>query len=247
MMRVAVLLAGLWLVSAKDVGKCSINGARAVDDLLDSATYIWASVQRCQKPKAGGSGNQVLCAMDVSAAIESVNAMVNVILKAVEDCEGLEGENDKCGMAVGVLTKSFAGLAAASAGVKAKCVDKLTFLVTTPGQLSNKNGALGSAAQEASFGQCLVDVKDTVKSLFKTTKRILTIPKNCDGDTEDCAHNGLKLVAASRRWASTWREQLGGAVLTPLPTKDSGKVVSAPNRWTSLSVTSPTSAGQVWA
>merc|ERR1711881_646946 len=94
-------------------------------------------------------------------------------------------------------------------GVKAKCVDKLTFLVTTPGQLDNKNGALGSAAQEASFGQCLVDVKDTVKSLFKTTKRILTIPKNCDGDDQaDCAHNGLKLVAA----LSSMGQYLAGAI-----------------------------------
>merc|ERR1712139_530700 len=125
------------------------------------------------------------------------------------DCEGLQGENEKCGLAVGVLTRSFAGLAAASAGVKAKCVDKLTFLVTAPGEIDNKNGALGSAAQEASFGQCLVDVKDTVKSLFKTTKRILTIPKNCDGDDQaDCAHNGLKLVAA----LSSMGQYLAGAI-----------------------------------
>merc|ERR1711896_9963 len=149
------------------------------------------------------------CAMDVPAAIESVNAMVNVIFKAVEDCEGLQGENDKCGLAVGVLTRSFAGLAAASAGVKAKCVDHAVFLVTQPGLLDNKNGALGSAAQEASFGQCLVDAKDTVKSLFKTTKRILTIPKNCDGDDQaDCAHNGLKLVAA----LSGMGQYLAGAI-----------------------------------
>merc|ERR1719482_1983000 len=155
MMRLAVLLvAALSLASAKDTGDCGINGARAVDDLLDSATYIWASVQRCQKPKVGGSGNQVLCAMDVSAAIESVNAMVNVILKAVEDCEGLEGENDKCGMAVGVLTKAFAGLSGSSAGVAAKCAMGKTFLVTNP-TINQGTSALASAAQMASFGQCL--------------------------------------------------------------------------------------------
>merc|ERR1712070_444624 len=143
-----------------------------------------------------GSGNQVLCAMDVSAAIESTNAMVNVILKAVEDCGGLEGEEPKCGMAVGVLTKSFAGLAAGSAGVKAKCVDHLTFLVQKPG-VNDDSHALNSAAQTASFGQCLVDVKDTVKSLFKATKRLLTVKENCDGEHErHCAHNALKIVAS---------------------------------------------------
>merc|ERR1712093_703198 len=57
--------------------------------------------------------------------------------------------------------------------------------------------ALNSAAQTASFGQCLVDVKDIVKSLFKATKRILTVKENCDGEHErHCAHNALKIVAA---------------------------------------------------
>jgi len=134
--------------------------------------------------------------MDVAAAIESCNAMVNVILKAVEHCQGLEGEEPKCGMAVGVLTKSFAGLAAGSAGVKAKCVDHLTFLVQQPGVNAGTN-ALNSAAQTASFGQCLVDVKDIVKSLFKATKRTLTVKDNCDCDhPRHCAHNALKIVAA---------------------------------------------------
>merc|ERR1712159_5183 len=43
---------------------------------------------------------------------------------------------------------------------------------------------------------------------FKTTKRILTIPKNRDGDTEDCAHNGLKLTAA----LSSMGQYLAGAI-----------------------------------
>merc|ERR1719473_2645935 len=99
-MRSVILLAGLSLASAQAAtADCAINGARAVDDLLDSATYIWASVQRCQKPGAAAPnnhGNQILCAMDVSSAIEAVNVMVNVILKGVEKCGDLEGK--KCEM-----------------------------------------------------------------------------------------------------------------------------------------------------
>merc|ERR1719158_1191889 len=106
--------------------------------------------------------------MDVSAAIEAVNAMLNVILKAVENCGGFEGQHEKCGLAVGVLTRSFAGLAAASAGVTAKCQFKLDFLVTKPG-VNDGTSTLASAARTASFGKCLVDVKDTTKSLFKAT------------------------------------------------------------------------------
>merc|ERR1719174_1412440 len=102
MMRSFVLLAGLCLAGAADTSECALNGARAVDDLLDSATYIWASVQRCQKPGTGNKkGNQVLCSLDVSSAIEATNAMVNVILKAVEKCGGLEDGNSKCHLQIG--------------------------------------------------------------------------------------------------------------------------------------------------
>merc|ERR1712072_1319415 len=69
-------------------------------------------------------------------------------------------------------------------------------MVTKPG-VNDGTGTLASAGQTASFGQCLVDVKDTVKSLFKATKRILTVKENCDGEHErHCAHNALKIVAA---------------------------------------------------
>merc|ERR1712070_376413 len=41
------------------------------------------------------------------------------------------------------------------------------------------------------------DVKDTVKSLFKATKRLLTVKENCDGEhARHCAHNALKIVAS---------------------------------------------------
>merc|ERR1719230_1476196 len=152
----AVLFAGLVIAGSAGHTECALNGARAVDDLLDSATYIWASVQRCKTPGPTSHGNQILCSMDVASAIEAVNAMVNVILKGVEQCGNLEGEHEKCGLAVGVLTKTFAGVAASSSGVTAKCPNALngnkglTFLITKPG-VATGTSALASAAQQASF------------------------------------------------------------------------------------------------
>merc|ERR1712139_384317 len=50
---------------------------------------------------------------------------------------------------------------------------------------------------------------DTVKSLFKATKRILTVTDNCDGEHKrDCAHNALKIVAAF----SSMGQYLAGAI-----------------------------------
>jgi hypothetical protein len=214
-MRASVFFASVCLAAAgHDTADCALNGARAVDDLLDSATYIWASVKRCEKPPPNGKGNAILCSLDVSSAIESVNAMVNVILKGVEKCGHLEAENHKCGLAVGVLTKAFAGLAASSSGVTAKCPNKLngghglTYLVQPPG-VNTGTSALASAAQQASFAQCLVDVKDLTKSLFKATKRIITVKENCDGEhPRHCEHNGLKIVASF----AAMGEYLAGAV-----------------------------------
>jgi hypothetical protein len=135
--------------------------------------------------------------------------MVNVILKAVDKCGKLEGENTKCGLQIGVLTKAFAGLAASSSGVAAKCTAGTPgFLVQQPNILAGQS-ALASAAQQASFAQCLVDVKDVTKSLFKATKRIIDVKENCDGEhPRHCAHNSLKIVAAF----AAMGEYLAGAI-----------------------------------
>merc|ERR1719379_1190501 len=110
-----VALAGFYSAEASEAS-CALNGARAVDDMLDSAVYIMASLARCDK---ANGGDDIRCALDISTAIESVNGMVNVILKAVNACGEINTSNKKCGLAVGVLTESWAGLSSASAGIVA--------------------------------------------------------------------------------------------------------------------------------
>jgi hypothetical protein len=207
MMRCLVLLSAVSLVQAE---YCALDGARAVDDLLDGATYIWASVNRCNNTAGNTQANTILCTLDVSAAIESVNAMVNVILKAVQKCGHLESESAQCGLAVGVLTRSFAGLAAASSGIAARCPNKHlnNNTVSTPTvyglPVYDQQTALASAsgvanadkATPATFAQCLVDIKDLTKSLFKAIKRIMTIQDSCEDGNRHCAHNTLKLIAS---------------------------------------------------
>jgi len=185
---------------------CGLNGARAVDDLLDSAMFIWAAVERCQEPVPGGSGNVILCSLDVSSAIESVNAMMNVVLKAIRKCGHLEGYHPKCGLAVGVLTKSFAGLAAASSGIVAKCPNALNHFKPLEGvsvkPLPTEHGHLGDASSIASnatganIGKCFVDIKDIAKSVFKATKRIMTLRESCPVFSRHCTHNAIKIAAS---------------------------------------------------
>merc|ERR1719460_697380 len=201
---VLVLLSAVSLVQAE---YCALDGARAVDDMLDAATYIWASTQRCNTTTGNTQSDTTLCTLDISAAIESVNGMVNVILKAVQKCGHLESESAQCGLAVGVLTRSFAGLTAAGSGMAAKCPfgarkpkAPLVFGVPVYDQQTALQSATGvvnaDKATPASFGQCLVDIKDLTKSLFKATKRMMTMQDSCADGNEHCTHNTLKLIAS---------------------------------------------------
>merc|ERR1719487_2903561 len=182
-----------------------------------------ASIVRCDKSN-GAEADAIRCSLDISSAIESVNGMVNVILKAVDACDKLKTENHKCGLAVGVLTEGYAGLAAASSGIVAKCPNKLNgfhsletvgqamanagasaghannwghgnAIATLPGQAAG-NSNFVNLQGGASLGQCIVNVKNTMKSLFKAIARIMTIKHNCkDPNSKDCAHNELKIMS----------------------------------------------------
>jgi len=220
-MRALVLLTGLFLASGADTVTCALDGAEAVDEMLDSAVYIMASMTRCGK-KASNT-NDVACAMDVSAAIESVNGMINVIMKAIGKCGALKDDHFKCGLAVGVLTRSFAGLASASAGIVAKCPigNKLGGGNVKTVAEANEDAARygGDKAKPlgintinpmpAGMGECVINVKDTVKALFKAIKRIMTLKDNCeDTASEHCAHNTIKVVSSF----SALGEYLAGAI-----------------------------------
>merc|ERR1719253_1494536 len=59
------------------------------------------------------------------------------------------------------------------------------------------------------FGHCIVDIKGSMKSIFKAIKRIMTVRENCDdGSSKHCYHNSLKVVAA----LASVGEYLAGAV-----------------------------------
>merc|ERR1719440_1823185 len=61
--------------------------------------------------------------MDVASAAESTNRMVNVIMRAVDECG--QSTAAPCGEAASKLTAHFAGIAAASGGVVQECKNPL--------------------------------------------------------------------------------------------------------------------------
>jgi len=188
-MRALIVLGGLFLASGDSSSEltCALEGSGAVDELLDSAIYMWAATKRCAE-----TGEGVRCEVNIASAVESVNGMVNVIVKALESCGHLKSAKIECGQSVGRLTESIAGLSAASGGVVATCPNKLE-----PRYISTVRGSLAEADQygHEEFGACMVDVKATMKSLFHAIKRLMTLEEHCeDPHSEKCTHNVLKVV-----------------------------------------------------
>lgn len=188
MMRSVVFLV-LASQAAAQVGspQCSINAARAVDEMMDSIVYIWASVQRCSKP---GQQQVINCEIDVSSSAQSVNAMVNVLIQALKDCDGIQ--TNECGAAAGYLTQAAAGLAAAGGGVIDKCHAANTYA----------NGRFQVAL-------CIVNVKDSTRSLLRAVQHIIEAQKDCPaGGDEVCAVDSMHIMSAFGGMA----QYLSGAV-----------------------------------
>merc|ERR1719281_824237 len=86
------------------------------------------------------------------------------------------------------------GQAMVNAGASAGAINNAyhgNTLATLPGNPNFVNLQGGAA-----LGQCIVNVKNTMKSLFKAIARIMTIKHNCkDPESRDCAHNQLKIMS----------------------------------------------------
>jgi len=178
-MRTFVFLSLLALGAAdsriSQQGDCLVDGAEAVSDLMDSAMFVWASIARC-----GHAGEEVKCEINIASAIQSVNSMINVILKATDKCGAIHTHHPKCGIAASLLTQEMAGLASSSGGIIQKCFQ-------APAHGNN------FAHQEPAM--CVVNIKNTAKSLFKTIKAFMALKDNCkEQGSRACASNALRIV-----------------------------------------------------
>jgi len=160
-------------LSTKETASCVVDGGAALDELMDASIYIWAADKRC----ASGA---VQCTIDVSSAVESVLAMIKIVLKVADKCGDLHGT--KCGTDAVNLAHAVAGITASSAELTTKC----PHAVAAPASWHHAGPAM-----------CVVDLKDTFRSLFKAIKGFMHIKKDCkDGSSKKCTSTSLKIVSA---------------------------------------------------
>jgi len=166
---------------------CALDGASAVSDLTDAAVYLWAATQRCSVSSGVGNPLAPRCEVDIAAAMQAVNNMIMVIVKAAKDCGSFEAANYECGQAVGKLTGASAGLSAGIGGMTHSCV---------PGLPSSGPVGLGVADSTATLiGQCVTDAKNSVGNLFKASNSLASVTPNCEAGGPECARNALSVVS----------------------------------------------------
>jgi len=179
MLRNLLCLSALTLGAAKVDGTCFLNSADAVSDALDASVYIWAAYKRC-----GNAGHNIQCEIDIASAVQSVNAMANVIMKVVNKCKPLQEHNQVCGMKIGKLTSALAELTASSGRIAQNCPGLKPLVIPTA------NTKLEYPLR------CAVDLKDSAKGIFSAVKKFQSARKTCEAKGPDCTVDSLDVASA---------------------------------------------------
>jgi len=157
-------------------GQCLVDSGEAVSDAMDAALFIWAAAKRC-----GKANLELKCAIDITAAVKSVNSIVNVLLHTLDKCDALHGAHKACGMQASKLTEQTAGLGQAAEMVAQKC---------------EKNAVVAPSTGTAAV-MCTLSLKNTGKHLFKTISALQKASSACStGNHEKCSVNILEIVAS---------------------------------------------------
>jgi len=172
----SILVAASGELTNAEKGQCLVDSGEAVSDAMDAALFIWAAAKRC-----GKANLELKCAIDITAAVKSVNSMVNVLLRTLDKCDALHGANKACGMQASKLTEYTAGLGQAAETVAQKC---------------EKNAVVAPSTGTAAV-MCTLSLKNTGKHLFKTISALRKSSSACStGDHEACTANILEIVAS---------------------------------------------------
>jgi len=181
MMRPILMLGAIYVAAARDAAVCALDGAQSVDELGEATLNIWAATERCTK-----TGSKAECAIDIAESISAVNAMINTIVRSVENCGTLSTEHDKCALAVSELTAASAGIAGAIGNVYEGCPK----LPAVGGRRLDDLHPLSTG-----LGDCVLNAKEAVTTLFSAAHSFSHIHKDCENAGNKCENNALSLVA----------------------------------------------------
>jgi hypothetical protein len=175
---------------------------------MDASLYIWAATKRC-----GNSGSDVVkCEIDVTSAMNSMNGVIDVILKVVNKCGSLDTENPKVGFAASELTQAVLKLGSSTGKIAKYCTPPPAAVVVPPappvaveapcdiqrpvGGPCDVQTKRRLSNMPVNTAVCVVDVKGTFKHLIKAIHSLQKIKKACKKEGKKCASNALAVIAA---------------------------------------------------
>jgi len=152
----------------------------------------------------------VKCEIDVTSAMNSINGVIDVVLKVVHKCGSLGTHDKKCGFAASALTQAVLELSASAGKVTESCVPGAPAPVAAADPCATvavpaapagpcdvqSNATRRLTSLPVNTAMCVVDVKDTFKSLMKGIHSLEHIKKECKHGGKKCARNALKVIAA---------------------------------------------------
>lgn len=173
------------LADAETTGQCLMDSGEAVSDAMDAAMFMWAAIDRCEK-----EGEAIKCSVGILSTVQSMNGMLNVVLKALNKCGDFIPSDYKCTMAGLKLTKASTGVGSTAANVAEHCQNATATIKGVPKSIANGNWPQQDPAQ------CIVDVKDSLKNLFKAVSGLMKVQNRCQMGSEKCAADILGVTAA---------------------------------------------------
>jgi len=194
-MLFAMLSLGSMLLAAGDLAaatdtECALDGAKAVDSATDAAIYIWAATKRCGNPKDLTSkthltDSHVKCWMDITSAATAVDNVANIIVAALDKCGVIKVAGNECGLSAAKLVTAVGGFSSSIIGMLGGC--------KKPGK--SENLADIKLDRDTDLGQCLIDAKDALASIFDAAAILNNLDKNNHGD-KSLEKNALGVISA---------------------------------------------------
>jgi hypothetical protein len=164
-----------------DLPGCIMANTNAINDMVDSALYIYASTKACTKTETTNA-----CVADIASVVNSVVGVGEFVVKVFKTCGEIATSNYDCGIAGTALTGNLAAVTSASAWAAGDCKK-------TDSMAPGKGGAYDYADMDV----CTVNVGAAMAGLQGAITSMMTVQAKCDtGNGGKCFSGVLDIIAA---------------------------------------------------
>jgi hypothetical protein len=166
---IATLSCGLAHKSEKDVPEwvpdCIMSNTQAVNGMIDSALFIYASTKAC----TGAPGETASCVSNLAEVVHSVIGVGEFMIKVFETCGEIKTSNLNCGLAGAHLTGALASVTSSASAAADDCAP--------PGDSIEATGKY--KVSYSSLDTCTINVADAMSGLQAAITATMAMKGKC--------------------------------------------------------------------